>query len=84
MSKREKPIGAENAQRVAERFILDRYPYANVAFGRAALKTCGTRQVYELAGYCRLARWLNSTDRKSLCEIQVDAYSADIVGYHGM
>ena len=84
MSKIEKPISAENACRAAKRFILDRYPYANVAFESAALKNNGTRQVYELAGHCRLVRWLNSSGRKSLCKIQVDAYSADIVGYHGM
>ena len=84
MNKMAQQIGEENAQRAAERFILERYPYAKVAFERAALKTYGTQQVYELAGYCRLVRWLNSTGRKSLCEIQVDAYNADIVNYHGM
>ena len=84
MSKREKTIGAENAKRAAERFILDKYPYANLDFERATLKTDGIHQFYEVVGYCRLVRWLNSVGRKSLCEIQVDAYSADIVGYHGM
>ncbi|MBA7491836.1 hypothetical protein ES702_02384 [subsurface metagenome] len=84
MNIREKPIGTENARRAAERFILDRYPYANVAFERAALKTDGTRQFYEVAGCCRLIKWPNSVGRKSQCEIQVDAYSADIAGYHGM
>lgn len=84
MNKTEKPIGTESAQRAAERFVLDRYPYANVAFERAVLKTDGTRQVYEVAGYCRLIKWPKSVGRKSQCEIQVDAYSADIVGHHGM
>ena len=84
MNKRAKPIGTEDARRAAERFILDKYPYANVIFERAALKTDGIRQVYEVAGHCRLAKWLNSVGIKSQCEIQVDAYSADIVGHRGM
>jgi hypothetical protein len=84
MSKKEKPIGVENAQRAAEKFILDRYPYATVTFERTVLNTDGRRRVYEVAGYCRLIKWPNSVGRKSHCEIRVEAYSADIVGYHGM
>ena len=80
----EELLDVEKAQRAAERFILDRYPYANVAFQRAELKTCGTQQVYEFAGYSILAKWPKSTAIKRLCQIQVDAYSADVVEYHGI
>ncbi len=84
MSKRGEPISAEDAQRSAERFILDTYPYANIVFERAELKTSATQQFYEFMGYSRLARWPESIAIKRLCEIQVDAHSADIVSYHGM
>ena len=83
MNKRDKPIGTENAQSAAERFILGRYPYANVAFERIALRNYGALQVYEIIGCFRLTKWPNSVGRKSQCEIQVNAYSADIVDYHG-
>ena len=83
MNKRDKPIGKKNAQMAAERFVLDRYPYANVAFERIALRNYDALQVYELVGCFRLAKWPNSVGRKSQCEIQINAYSADIVGYHG-
>jgi hypothetical protein len=83
MNKRDKPIGTKNAQMAAERFLLDRYPYTNVAFERIALKNYGARQVYEIVGCSRLIKWPNSVGRKSQCEIQIDAYSADVVDYHG-
>ena len=82
MNKRDKPIGTKNAQMAAERFLLDRYPYANVAFERIALKNYGACQVYEIVGCSKLIKWPNSVGRKSQCEIQIDAYSADIVDYH--
>ncbi len=82
MNKKDKPIGTKNAQMAAERFVLDRYPYANVAFERIALNNHGARPVYELVGGFRLIKWPNSVGRKSQCEIQIDAYSADIVDYH--
>ena len=78
------PIEEENARRVAERFILDRYPYASIDFDRAELKTADAQQYYEFAGYSRLVRWPESIAAKKLCEIQVDAHSADIVGYNGL
>lgn len=81
MNKRRQPAGVKNAQRAAERFILDKYPYATVVFGSTELKTGGTRQVYEITGQCRLNKWPNSVGRKSQCEIQVDAHSADIVAF---
>ncbi len=84
MSEVDKMLDAEKARRAAEKFILDRYPYSNVAFQREELKTCGTRQVYEFAGYSVLAKWPKATAIKRLCQIQVDAYSADIVEYHGI
>ena len=84
MSKRGKPISSENAQRAAERFILDTYPYANIVFERAELKTSATQQIYEFMGYSRLARWPESIAVKRLCEIQVDAHSGDIVSYRTM
>ena len=84
MSKRGEPISAENAQRAAERFFLDTYPYANIVFERAELKTSAAQQVYEFAGYSRLSKWPKATAVKRLCEIQVDAHSADIIGYHGV
>ena len=83
MNKRDKPIGIESARSAAERFILGRYHYANVAFERMVLRNDGALQVYELVGCFRLAKWPNSVGRKSQCEIQVNAYNADIVGYHG-
>ena len=85
MNNGEEPIGVEDALIAAERFILDRHPYAkNIAFERAVLKTHGNRQVYELAGHCKLVRWLNAAGEKRLCEIKIDAYSANIIGCHGM
>lgn len=80
----DKLLDQEKASRVVERFILDRYPYTNVAFQSAELKTSGTRQVYEFAGYLMLAKWPKSTAIKRLCQIQVDAYNADIVQYRGI
>ena len=84
MSELDKLLDPEKAARVAERFILDRYPYADVTFQSAELKTYGTRQVYELAGYSVLAKWPKATAIKRLCQIQVDAYSADVVEYRGI
>lgn len=85
MNNGEEPIDVESALIAAERFILDRHPYAkNIAFERAVLKTYGNRQIYELAGHCRLIRWLNAAGVKRLYEIKVDAYSADIIDCHGM
>ncbi len=80
----EKPIDEEHARRVAERFILDRYPYASVAFERAEFKNAEAQQYYEFAGYSRLAKWPESIAAKRLCEIQVDAHSANIVSYNGL
>ena len=76
-------IDEENARRVAERFILDRYPYANVTFKKAELMTNNTQQFYKFAGYSRLAKWPASIAAKRFCEIWVDAQSADIIGSHG-
>ena len=81
MDKITKPIGKENAQRVAERFILDKYPYATVVFESTELKTDGTRQVYEVTGQCRLNKWPKSVGRKSRYDIQIDAYNADIIRF---
>ena len=83
MKPRMKPIGSKNAQRVAIRFILDRYPYSNVDFEPAIFKTEGKRQVYEFVGYCRLIKWPYSVGRQSQLRIQVDAHSAAIIGHHG-
>ena len=83
MNKRDKLIGTKNALMAAEGFLLDRYPYASVAFETIALKDYGAREVYEIVGYSKLTKWPNSIGIKSRCEIQIDAYSADIVDYHG-
>lgn len=61
----EKLIDEENARIVAERFILDRYPYASVAFEKAESKSSEAQQYYEFAGYSRLARWPESIAVKS-------------------
>ncbi len=84
MDKPRQPIDEENARRVAQRFILDRYPYSNIAFARVELKTCATQQYYEFAGYSSLAKWPASIATKRLCEIQVDAHSADVISYQGL
>ena len=78
------PIKAENARGVAERFILDRYPYASIDFERVELKTAEAQQYYEFTGYSRLAEWPESITDKRLCEIQVDPHSADVVSYKGL
>ncbi len=77
-------IDEENARRVAEKYILDKYPYANVSFERAGLRTDATQYFYEFAGYSRLAKWPESIAAKRLCEIRVDAHSADIIASHGV
>ena len=80
MKKLEKPIGAEDAQRAAKRFILARGSNASIAFHKVALRKSGRGQVYELEGYCRFTKWPASTGRKSLFKIVVDAHSRSIVG----
>ncbi len=77
-------LDREKAASVVERFILDRYPYTNVTFQSTELKTCGTRQVYEFTGYLVLAKWPRATTIKKQCQIQVDAYSADILKHRGI
>jgi len=84
MSKLSRLLDPEKAAEVVERFILDRYPYTNITFQNPELKSCGTRQVYEFAGFLVLAKWPSSTAIKRRCQIQVDAYSADVVEYKGM
>ena len=79
-----KLIDEESARRVAEKYILDKYPYANLSFERAELRTNATQQFYEFAGYSRLAKWPESIAAKSLCEVWVDAQSADIIASHGV
>ncbi len=76
-----KLIDEENARRVAEGFILDRYPYGSVTFEKAELRTNETHQFYRFLGYSRLAKWPESIAVKKLCEIWVDAHSADIIGF---
>ncbi len=76
-------IDEENARKAAERFLLGRYPYANVTFEKTELRTNDTRQFYKFAGYSRLAKWPESIAAKRFCEIWVDAQSADIIGSHG-
>lgn len=77
-------LDPDKAANVVERFILDRYPYTDVNFQDPELKTNGTRQVYEFAGYLVLAKWPRAHAIKKRCQIQVDAYSADIVEYKGI
>ena len=64
-------------------FILYKYPYANVTFEKAELRTNDACQFYKFAGYSRLAKWPESIATKRLCEIHVDAQSADIIDYNG-
>ena len=77
-------LDPEKAASVVETFILDRYPYTDVNFQDPELKTYGTRQVYEFAGFLVQAKWPRATAIKRRCEIQVDAYSADVVEYQGI
>ena len=77
-------IDEEDARRVAEKCILDKYPYANISFETAELRTDNDQQFYRFAGYSRLAKWPESIAAKRLCEIWVDAQSADIIGFHGI
>jgi len=79
-----KHIDEENARKVAEEFILGKYPYANVIFDEAELRTNDTHQFYRFAGYSRLAKWPESITSKTLCEVCIDAQSADIIGSHGL
>ena len=78
-----KQISEEDARKVAEKCILDKYPYANVTFEKAELRTNDTQQLYRFAGYSRLAKWPAAITEKSMCEIWIDTQSADIVGCHG-
>ena len=77
-------LDVERAQMAAERFILERYPYANISFQRAELKNFDAQQLYEFAGYCVLKKWPRATSIKKLCQIQVDAQSADILEHRGI
>lgn len=72
------------ARWIAEKFILDRYPYANVTFERAELRNNDTKQFYRFSGYSRLAKWPESIAPKTLCEVYIDAQSADIIGSNGL
>ena len=84
MNESKKPIDEEDARRAAENYILDRYPYSRVVFQTIELKTSATQQIYEFTGYSNLSKWPKSTGIKKLCQIQVDAHSADIIGYSGV
>ena len=84
MNKKTKLIGIKNAYSAAEKFMLGKYPYSKLAFDRIELRNAGELEVYELLGFCKLSKWPNAVGTKSQCQIQVDAYSADIVEYHGM
>ena len=78
-----KQINEEDARKVAEKCILDKYPYANVTFEKAELTTDNTQQFYRFTGYSRLAKWPEAIATKSLCEIWINAQSADIIGFQG-
>jgi len=84
MSEFTKLLDVERAQMAAERFILERYPYASISFQRAELKNYNAQQLYEFAGYCVLSKWPRATSIKKLCQIQVDAQSADILEHRGI
>ena len=81
MNKIAQKISKENAQKAVERFILDRFPNANITFEDMILKAKGTRQIYEVTGhcYCRLVNWPNSVGIKIRYKINVDASSEDII-----
>lgn len=76
-----KLIDEENARRVAEEFIADRYPFGSVTFEKAELRTNETYQFYRFFGYSRLAKWPASIVAKKMCEVRVDVNSADIIGF---